>query len=36
MNDFMIGAICGSISMLAVEFGVLIAVALKLDKSKKK
>lgn len=36
MNDFMIGAICGSIAMLAVEFVVLIAIALKLDKSKKK
>ena len=36
MIDFLIGTICGSISMLAVEFVVLIAIALKLDKSKKK
>lgn len=36
MSDFMIGAICGSVVMLAVEFIVLIAVALKLDKNKKK
>lgn len=36
MNDFMIGSICGSIVMLAVEFVVLIAVAIKLDKNKKK
>ena len=36
MNDFMIGAILGSIVTLAVEFVVLIAVALKLDKKKKK
>ena len=36
MNDFMIGAIFGSIAMLAVEFVVLIAVALKLDKQQEK
>ena len=36
MSDFMIGAIFGSIAMLAVEFVVLIAIALKLDKNKKK
>ena len=36
MSDFMIGAIFGSIVMLAVEFVVLIAIALKLDKKKKK
>ena len=36
MNDFMIGAILGSIVTLAVEFVVLIAIALKLDKNKKK
>ena len=36
MSDFLIGTICGSIAMLAVEFVVLIVVALKLDKNKKK
>lgn len=36
MSDFMISAIFGSIAILAVEFVVLIAVALKLDKRKKK
>ena len=36
MSDFIIGVICGSIVMLAVEFVVLIVIALKLDKNKKK
>ena len=36
MSDFMIGAIFGNIAMLAVEFVALIAIALKLDKRKKK
>ena len=36
MNDFMIGAIFGSIAMLAVEFVVLIFIALKLDKQQEK